>query len=802
MLFTVQYSGACKQCGLFSDYSQSVSGTFSKKSGVLIIKDCPSYEEYSSKSCGTSRNLDKINIFSTQAGIDKQDISITNSIRCFSGGEVKDTSIKFCKQYLDKEIQENCPKVIITTGLVSFYSIFDSKLSEKDINIPRYSSYYRCWVVPSHSFNKIGTSAKYNEDFIQSLKIANKIVKGEDWQEKVNLDYKLILTQNDFDIFMDELESQTLVAVDIETTGLQIHKDRILGIGFSWKKQQGRYLPFLFSGTLTKTFFYNKDSNIERLKSFLQSTASKVFHNGQFDIRFLTRDFCKINGFNFDTNLASFLLDENTPHTLGYLGSRYSDLAGWKAKFKGKVKDNNYGGTSLEDLGLYCCTDCDVTLRLYNEYLPLINNEYNRLYYGLLLPMCKLLSEVELNGVQVDVPYLQLLISEYEVISKEHENNVYKLLGRTFLIDSPQQMVSVLYDELKLPIVKYNPLSDTAKKKKLSRTPSTDEEALSILLKTLKPEKNKREIEIIKNILGFRKSNKLLRTYFYPSLLDRDSNDRIHPNFSLSTARTGRTSSNSPNIQNIPNLKKIRKYISAKKGYKFIIADFSQAEVRVLASLSGCDKLKESFMASDFHSKTASDMFDVPFEEVTSDQRNAAKSINFGIAYGITAEGLMDSINSNLEDPSSYVTAEICQSYIDKYFSKYVKVKKYQDDLKKQILEKNYLETPLGRKRRFKLFHNMSDAQLNKIYNQGLNFPVQAHASDLLLILSLRIDKRLKENNLDANFVIFCHDEYVLEVKEDIIDKVLAIANEEASKQFPAIDVNMEMKVDIKDSWI
>lgn len=802
MLFIQEYNNACNQCGLYSDNNQSVTMLNTSSSEILIIKDIPSYEEYVHKTC----NIGKINSFldsySLAANVDKDKLAITNAVRCYVDGGIKENNIKYCKQFLDKEINKLHPKVIITLGMVTYYSLFHKKLSEKEINSPVFNNYYGCWIIPSHSFNNIYTTKKYQDEFIQSLQLANKIVNEEKWKEKTVLDYKLILTQEDFDEVIEEIKTKRFLAVDIETTGLQIHVDKILGIGFSWKECQGIYIPFLFQGILTNTYFYENKENINKLKEILQNDSIKIFHNGQFDTRFLTRDFGKVNNFNFDTLLASFLVDENMRHDLGSLGDEFKDIRGWKKSFKNKANKLGYTGTSLEDLGIYCCGDCDVTFRLFNKYFPIMEKEYKQLYNGLLVPMSKLMMEVELNGVKVDVEYLKELIKEYEDISKEAEEKVYTLFGRQFLIDSPQQLANILYKELKLPVVKYNKLSETAKKKNLPKTPSTDEEALSILLKTLDKEKKKKELEILENLLIFRKSNKLLRTYFKPSLEDRDTNDRIHPNYSLTTARTGRTSSNSPNIQNLPNKEKIRKYVIAKKGYKFLIADFRQAEVRVLASFSKDDLLKESVYAEDFHSKTASDIFDVPVEEVTKIQRTSSKSITFGISYGIKADSLQESINSKIPDESQHVSVEDCQTYIDKYFNKYNKVKEYQDKLKKQILEKHYLDTPLGRKRRFQIFSNMTDQQLNRIYNQGLNFPIQAHASDLLLILSLRIDKRIKEENLDANMVIFCHDELVIEAKEDLIERIKIILEEERSKPFPSIDVDMAMSVDIKKHWI
>lgn len=826
MLFTIEYNNACKQCGLSSDISQSVNPYSHGTSDILIIKDVPSYEEYANK-ISTSQKVNELLLSTTsEANIDLTKITVTNAIRCFLGKtEVKETHIKFCKQFMDTDIDKLKPKVIITSGMVSYFSLTNEKLTSKDINVPVFSTYYNCYIIPTHTFGKIAAFKENRDDFIKALQLANKISNGEDWQEKVNLDYKLILTQEEFDFFMTELEQQSTIAVDIETTGLDIaqeeyeesvlslfeepaeqesdvSRDKILGIGFSWKKQQGRYLPFLFSGTLTNTFFYDNPNNIERLKKFLTNTSTKIFHNGQFDTKFLTRDFnVVVNGYNFDTLIASFILDENVRHSLGILGEKYSDLKGWKNKFKAKAKNVGYGGTDLEELGLYCCTDCDVTLRLFQEYLPLIDKDFKQLYYGLLMPMTKLMSEIELTGIKVDVPYLQELIKEYQEVSDNAAKIVYKIVGREFSIDSPVQLSNLLYKELKLPIKKYNKPTKAAKEKNKPKSPSTDEEALGLILNSLCPEKDKDNIELIKYLLEYRKSNKLLSTYLLPSLNNRDNNDRIHPSYSIAKAATGRTSSSNPNIQNVPNSPKIRKYLVAKEGYKFITADFSQAEIRILASCSGDLALKEAFMFEDFHSKTASDMFGIPIDQVSKQQRNSAKAINFGIAYGITAEGLKNSINGNIPDMSQHVNEEECQSYIDKYYAKYTGVKKYQDNLKKEIVKNGYVMSPLGRRRRFDIYPNTTDAQLERIYNQVINFPIQAHASDMLLVLCLRLNKRLVENNLDSKIVLLCHDEMVQEVKESEVEKVLEILNDELTKPLPFVDVKMEMSIEVTDAW-
>ena len=773
----------CPNCKL-PNKGNKTPGVGNPKADIMIISDMPEHTESLNLRPFTGQSSEIVVEALNQCGIAKEDVYYTYAVKCSSKfRKFDDKDVAYCYPYLEEELFTIKPKVIITLGKNAMYSVLTKTTLNKYRGTINPLKAFNTMVIPTYSPLQVLKVPEMRKTFFKDFYTAISQVKDLG-TTKIEHDYKIIITQKDFDDFMDEAEKQKILGADIETTGLEYYKkDVVMGFSFSYKPYYGRFIALRYTYSAEKTPIYT-EANIARLKRLLENDALKIFHNGQFDLKFILKEFgISVRNFGFDTLLAHHMLNENEEHNLAFVGSRYPDVAGWKLKFKSiKTDGNPFLDVPLEHLGEYACVDADVTLRLYYEFIEQITKEFNNVFFNLVMPMTNLLKEVEYNGVKINVPYVEKLLSSKMEIRQGFVDKLYELCGKTLNLNSNPELIKLIHNELALPIIK---------KHKKTGTPSLDEEVILTLMTTYCGKETK-EYNILANLLEYRGVNKLITTYLEPFLEKRDSNDRIHGSFLLYGTKTGRLSSREPNLQNIPNTPEMRNCFIPSDNRKFVVMDFSQIEVRVVANFSNDPVLINDFMSSDFHKNTASQLFNLPVEQITEEQRQFAKTANFGIIYDMSAHSFGEIQN---------ISEQEAQQYIDRYFDRYKELKKWHTKIKRDIERDSYVESLFGRKRRLKIYSNMEDFDKDEIYKQAINSPVQSTASDICVLTALRIQERLKIENIDANLVLSVHDELVYDCEEAKADRLVEVIKEEVAKPIDGVKVTLTASCKVVDAW-
>ena len=581
---------------------------------------------------------------------------------------------------------------------------------------------------------------------------------------------KTIVTEADFLDLIENLKKQTLIAIDTETTSVNALEADLVGISVAFndeiKAKDGRIVISENKGQ-TKSFYIpvfhkvgeqlDMDYVLDGLRPVLKdANIFKTFQNAKYEINTLRKYDIKINGVIFDTMLASYVNDPSRKHglkvqsaeNLDYFMTEIDELIG-----KGK-KQITMDDVSIEEASDYACDDAFVTLELTRFWQQKLDDESKKLLYDIEVPTSIVLADMEAQGVSLDTDYLNDLSKEIDDNIKEIESKIYALAGETFNINSPKQLASILFEKLGI---------EHKTKKRGAQKFSTDAKVLEELSK---------DYEIAKYILEYRQYAKMRSTYVdaLPELIS-PIDRKIHTSYNQTVTVTGRLSSSNPNLQNIPVRtqlgNRIRKaFVPEDKTSQVLLsADYSQIELRLLAHCSGDENLIQAFNSGeDIHAETAAKIFGIPLNVVTKEQRSKAKAVNFGIVYGQTRYGLASVLNiSNVE----------AQTFIDKYFETYPKVKSYMENSVQDAYRFGYTKTMYGRKR-YLLDELMSSNHNIKEFAQraAINTPLQGAASDLIKLAMIDLFKKLKENNLKSKMIMQVHDELILETYKDELDNV------------------------------
>ena len=659
------------------------------------------------------------------------------------------------------------------------------------------------------------------QELTKKLQPVNKT--ADDEQNKFayvrnNFKYQLVDDETKFKKFLAELKKQTKFAFDTETANFNQLEAELLGISFSWKEGEAYYIQThnaqrtthnaatqssLFGGEKNKQGRQEKNNKsrgldisyiTEKLRPiFEDKKIKKICHNAKFDVEVMESNGLTVEGIYFDTMVASYLLNPGTrQHSLDAASFNYlnyqkiskEDLLG-----AGRNKIT-FSEVPVERLAPYSCEDADFTFRLYQKLAPeLKNKKLDELFREIEMPLVRVLAEMEKTGIKLDIPYLANLEKNFSKELKELERKIQKLAGKTFNVNSPQQLQEILFAKLNIP-------THLVKRTKTGYSTGADE-----LYKL------RGQHEIIDLMVRYRELAKLQNTYIkaLPKLADKTG--RVHTSFNQTITATGRLSSSEPNLQNIPTRtdegKKIRRAFIARRGYKLISADYSQIELRLAAAMSGDAKMIAAFKAGeDIHAATAAAINEVPLDKVTPAMRREAKAINFGIIYGQGAFGLSQ-------------TADIPQwrakEFIDKYFTTYAGVKNYIDSCVKTAQVSGYAETLFGRTRQIPEI-NSSTIQIRKAAERtAINTPLQGTAADIMKIAMIKVYERIaanfKTNNHEfdkqageVKILLQVHDELVIEVKDNLVKKVAAIVKEEMEKVIK-LKVPIIADVSAGDNW-
>jgi DNA polymerase I len=572
--------------------------------------------------------------------------------------------------------------------------------------------------------------------------------------EIVTVNYETVLSWSQFDAWLAKVEAAELTALDTETTSLDSFAARIVGISFSVKPGEACYIPLGHTAPGAPDQL-PCDEVLAQLKPWLESVdRSKVLQNAKYDQHIFANHGIVLAGIVHDTMLESYVLESDKGHDLGQLCSRhlglatiaYTDLCGKGAKQIG------FDQVDIERAATYAAEDADVTLRVHQHLLPQFACEagLSHIYHAIEMPARQVIWQMERTGILIDSAVLARQSHEIGQKIMALETQAYELAGQPFNLASPKQLAEIMFEKLGLPV----------KKKTPGGTPSTDEEVLSELAL---------DYPLPKLLLEHRSLSKLKGTYTdkLPRMINPQTG-RVHTHFSQATVVTGRLASSDPNLQNIPvrseEGRRIRTAFIAPPGHSIVSADYSQIELRIMAHLSGDARLLEAFaQGEDVHRATAGEIFGVTPLEVGPDQRRVAKSINFGLIYGMSAFGLARQLG--LERGAA-------QTYIDRYFARYPGVALYMEEARNMARQYGYVETAFGRRLWFPEIKSTNANRRQGAERAAINAPMQGTAADLIKLAMIAVQHWLESSQLKSRLVLQVHDELVLEVPDDELNEI------------------------------
>ncbi len=591
--------------------------------------------------------------------------------------------------------------------------------------------------------------------------------------------YRAIVEEGEVNQLINRLEKSGMFCFDTETAGLDSAENELVGIAFSMQPDEAFYVPF------------PEDQEKARMlasrfqKAFADEGIEKTGQNLKFDIGVLKHYGIEVNGKLFDTMLAHYLLQPDMRHNMDILAETYLDYRPVPIEFligkKGKSQ-KSMRSVSLDKITPYACEDADITLQLRKVFAPMLKEQnLTGLFEEIETPLVKVLADMENYGVRIDK---QALEDYARVLTKgiaAAEKEIYALAGETFNIGSPKQLGEILFDRLKI--------SAKAKRTKTKQY-STSEEVLSKL---------RDKHPIIEKILEYRSLTKLKSTYVdaLPKLISGKSG-RVHTSFNQAIAATGRLSSNNPNLQNIPirteEGRLIRRaFVPADENHVLLAADYSQIELRIIASLSKDEAMMEAFHQElDIHAATAAKVYEIPIEDISKEMRRNAKTVNFGIVYGISAFGLSERLG---------IPRQEAAAIINQYFTKYPGIREYMDTNIAFAREHGYVQTILGRRRYVRDINSSNSVVRGYAERNAINAPVQGTAADMIKIAMISIHKEMEARKMKSKMIMQVHDELVFDTSKDELVTLKPLVEE---KMKTALDLDVPVVVDINtgENWL
>jgi len=592
-----------------------------------------------------------------------------------------------------------------------------------------------------------------------------------------DIDMEIISEKNKFEELLTTLQNAKVFSFDTETTSLDVFNAKLVGLSFGWnsqvKAENNKIVIDKPADGNTKTAYIpvgheqgnQLDINyvLNKLKPFFEDeNLYKILQNAKYELNILANHEIELKGIIFDTMISSYVKNPTFKHGLkqqafGHLGYEMTEIEELIGKGKTAITMDK---VSIEKAAEYACADAKSTLELAKFYAENFDEQQAKLFYEIEEPLVPVLAEIEKNGVCIDTAYLKKLSDELQQKITALETQIYEYAGEKFNINSPKQVGEILFDKLQLPI------------KGVAKTQTGYSTNAKIL------ESLAHAHPIVKLLLEQRHYAKLKSTYIdsLPELINSKTG-KIHTSFNQTITTTGRLSSSNPNLQNIPIRSEIGNRIRAafvpqdKENSVILSADYSQIELRLLAHVTEDEILVKSFNNNeDIHTRTASKVFNVPEEEVTKEMRRKAKAVNFGIIYGQTSYGLSESLGI-----SPYEAKEI----IAKYFETYPSIKKYMDETIQKAHQDGYVETLFGRKRNLKEDLNSRIKTIREFAERAaINAPLQGTAADLIKLAMIELHKQLKLQKLKSTIIMQVHDELVMEVCKDELEKVIALVKQ------------------------
>ena len=591
--------------------------------------------------------------------------------------------------------------------------------------------------------------------------------------------YQFVHTALGIDLLVQKLVQQSSVCFDTETTSLNALQAELVGIAFSWEAGTGYYVPVPAEKNQAVAI-------IDQLRPFFEnSQIEKIGHNLKYDLKVLSNYQLKVAGPLYDTLIAHYLINPDRRHSMDILASTYlqyepqpiTELIGKKGKNQGSMRD-----VTLEKQTEYAVEDADITLQLKQFFdQELAAAENGKLFQEVELPLVEVLTAMEQEGINLNTDFLKEFETALDSDITRLEKSIFEQAGEEFNLASPKQLGPILFEKLKLV--------DKPKKTKTGQY-STAEDVLSFLAK---------DHPIVADILEWRSVNKLQSTYVkaLPEEINPNTG-RVHTVYNQAVAATGRLSSNQPNLQNIPirteRGQQVRKaFIPRDENHVLLAADYSQIELRIIAALSKDPAMLEAFQkGEDIHATTAAKVFGVPLEEVSREQRSNAKTVNFGIVYGVSAFGLSQQTNLNRTEAKELIEA---------YYATYPQLKNYMSEQVDFARENGYVTTVLGRRRYLKDINSQNAVVRGAAERNAVNAPIQGSAADIIKIAMINIHRRMEKENWQSKMLLQVHDELVFDVPKSEVETLSAMVKEEMENAF-SLEVPLLVEVGIGENWL
>ncbi|MFZ5485208.1 MAG: DNA polymerase I [Pseudomonadota bacterium] len=600
--------------------------------------------------------------------------------------------------------------------------------------------------------------------------------------EKLERHYETILTEADFSRWLDRLANADLICLDTETTSLDPMQARLVGLSFAVEPGRAAYLPVAHNGPGVADQLALAEV-LARLKPILEDPAkAKVGQNLKYDWHVLQNHGIKLQGMAHDTLLQSYVLEAHERHDMDTLAERhlhettikYETLCGKGASQIG------FDQVDIARASDYAAEDADITLRLHRTLYPAVQAApgLDHVYHRIEMPLLPILAHIERTGVKLDCDLLRRHSDALARAMLELEQKAHAAAGQPFNLNSTKQLGEIFFNQLKLPVLKKTPKG----------APSTDEEVL---------EKLAEDYPLPKLILEYRGLAKLKSTYTdkLPGMVN-PATGRVHTTYSQAIAVTGRLSSNDPNLQNIPvrtpEGRKIREAFVAEPGFVIVSADYSQIELRIMAHLSGDERLLKAFAEdADIHRATAAEVLGLAPEQVLPEQRRMAKAVNFGLIYGMSAFGLASQLN---------IERSAAQTYIERYFARYPGVAEYMARTREQAKLEGYVETLFGRRLYLPEIRAGNPARRQGAERAAINAPMQGTAADLIKLAMIAVQGWLDAEHLRSRLIMQVHDELVLEVAEDELEQV-KVRLPELMCGVAALKVPLKVEAGVGPNW-
>jgi len=590
--------------------------------------------------------------------------------------------------------------------------------------------------------------------------------------------YQLVKDGLPMDLFLNKLMEQKSVCFDTETTSLNPLEAELVGIAFSWQVGKGFYVAFPEA----------KDEAlllIEKLRPFFESEGiEKIGQNLKYDVKIMQNYGVEVKGKLFDTMLAHYLINPDMRHNMDVLAETYlnytpvsiTELIGKKGKNQLSMRQ-----VPIEKQTEYAVEDADITFQLAQHFRPeLTEAKTDTLFEDIEIPLLRVLADMEREGINLDNDFLKELSTALDTDIKVLESKIYEQAGEQFNIASPKQLGDILFGKMNLV--------EKPKKTKTGQF-STAEDVLSYLAK---------DHEIIQNVLDYRGLTKLKSTYVDALPGQVEATGRVHTDYMQTVAATGRLSSNNPNLQNIPirteRGREVRKaFIPRNENHVLLAADYSQIELRIIAALSEEDTMISAFKnGEDIHASTAAKVFNVPIDEVTREQRSNAKTVNFGIIYGVSAFGL-----SNQTDLSRVEAKEL----IETYYKTYPKLRNYMSEQVDFARDNGYVQTVLGRRRYLKDINAGNQVVRGAAERNAVNAPIQGSAADIIKLAMINIHRKLTEGKYKTKMLLQVHDELVFDCHKSELDEMKTLIKDEMENAY-TMAVPLDVEVGIGQNWL